>query len=91
MKVHVTLSITGKVQGVFFRASAREKASSLNINGYARNEKDGSVLVEAEGEENVILNFIEWCKDGPRMAKVIDVNVEYGVVKNFKDFQSVNF
>ena len=86
MKVHVTLHITGRVQGVFYRASARDKAQSLKVNGYARNEKDGSVCIEAEGDEQAIQTFIAWCKDGPRMAEVNEVKVEFGEIKNFQNF-----
>jgi acylphosphatase len=46
---HVSIRISGKVQGVFFRASTKGKAEQYGINGFVRNEKDGSVYIEAEG------------------------------------------
>ena len=70
MKKHVNIRVIGEVQGVFFRASAREKAAQLHINGFVRNEKDGSVYVEAEGEEGDLSRFLEWCQRGPIHAKV---------------------
>ena len=86
MNVHVTLSITGKVQGVFYRASAKDKALSLGLQGFAKNEHDGSVSIEVEGEEININAFTDWCRVGPRMADVVEVKVEFGEIRNYKNF-----
>lgn len=69
-KKHVKIHIYGQVQGVFFRSSAKEEALSLGLTGFARNEDDGSVYVEVEGDEDAVNKFIEWCRKGPSQAKV---------------------
>lgn len=77
----------GRVQGVFFRHSAREKARELNIRGFARNEEDGSVYIEAEGEEKALEQFIAWCRIGPELAQVENIDVSYSDdIKHFSDF-----
>lgn len=67
---HLTLKIQGRVQGVFFRKSAKEAADKLGIFGAAWNEKEGSVLIEAEAEEAKLNEFLQWAKKGPRGAVV---------------------
>ena len=64
------LSITGKVQGVFFRSTAKEVADRLLITGWVRNEPDGSVLVHAEGTDEALQEFEAWCREGPPSARV---------------------
>jgi acylphosphatase len=81
------LKIYGTVQGVGFRFSAQKKARQLAIVGLARNEPDGSVYIEAQGEATVLDDFIQWCSHGPRWAKVREIN--YGFFEkpsNNKDF-----
>lgn len=67
---HLTLKILGDVQGVTFRWSSREKAREFGVVGYVKNEPDGSVTVIAEGDEAILKNFLDWCKTGPRWARV---------------------
>jgi acylphosphatase len=69
--------VSGRVQGVFYRASARERARAVGISGHARNLPDGRVEVLACGEEPAVREFIEWLWVGPSAAKVIDVSVEH--------------
>lgn len=66
----VVINVSGKVQGVFFRASTKEKADELHISGTVRNNADDSVTVDAQGEEESIEQFVEWCKQGPPRARV---------------------
>ncbi len=68
------LEITGKVQGVWYRASAKEKAIELGLTGKIWNEYDGDVGAIVQGPLNQILSFIDWCKEGPPLAKVDDVS-----------------
>lgn len=68
--------ISGKVQGVFFRASARDKARSLQVTGHAKNLDDGSVEVIACGTTANVNALTEWLKEGPQMARVDSVEVE---------------
>jgi len=71
----MTIKIFGKVQGVFFRHSAREKAKELGIVAHPRNESDGTVVIEIEGDEQAINEFIAWCHEGPPEACVDRVKI----------------
>jgi acylphosphatase len=68
--------VRGRVQGVYYRASARERARAGGICGYARNLPDGSVEIMACGDEPAVRAFIEWLWIGPSAAKVAAVQVE---------------
>lgn len=83
---HLNIKIYGQVQGVFFRVSAKEEAEKLGIKGFARNERDGTVYIEAEGDEVNLDKFIKWCHDGPEAAKVDKVEITKGPLKNFSEF-----
>jgi len=75
MKRTVSIIVSGKVQGVFFRQSTKEKARSLSITGEVSNKKDGTVHVIATGESDAIDQLIDWCKRGPERAEVEGVEV----------------
>ncbi|MBT2747796.1 MULTISPECIES: acylphosphatase [unclassified Lysobacter] len=62
--------VAGKVQGVWFRASAREQAMALGLRGYARNLRDGRVEVLAVGDAAAIERLAQWLSHGPPMARV---------------------
>lgn len=79
--------VTGKVQGVFFRKYTRDKAVELDIKGLVRNEPDGSVLIEAEGEERKLNEFVSWCREGSPAANVEDVKTEPQKPKGFSEFK----
>ena len=83
----VHLKIHGLVQGVFFRQQAMEKANELGLKGWVRNCADGTVEAEAEGDEQSIMRFIEWCHEGPSRASVDKVDVAPTSLKNFSSFQ----
>ena len=68
--------VSGRVQGVYYRASAQQRALQAGIVGYARNRGDGSVEVLACGEESAVREFIDWLWIGPSAAKVVGVTVE---------------
>lgn len=87
MKKHLNIKVFGKVQGIFFRAKASEQADWLGIVGFARNESDGSVYIEAEGEEEELDKFLEWCHKGPLLAKVEKVESSVGNLKKFSKFE----
>lgn len=87
MKRTVSVKVLGKVQGVFFRASTKEQADRLGLTGRVRNERDGSVYIEAQGEEHNLLQFIDWCKKGPPLAEVASCDVEFIQPKDFHDFR----
>ncbi len=86
MKIHRSIKVSGKVQGVFFRQTAKEKALEYTIYGFARNDANGTVFVEAEGEEDQVNKFIEWCKKGSDRAIVSHIEINDGVFKNFTSF-----
>ena len=69
-KARVHIFISGKVQGVFFRQSARVIAIKNNVNGWIRNLDDGRVEIVAEGEEQDIDNLTNWCKIGPANSRI---------------------
>jgi acylphosphatase len=85
----VDVRVTGRVQGVFFRASTREEAVRLGIRGTVRNEPDGSVFIQAEGEEAALarfLRFLEWVSHGPPDARVDRVQRTDGPLEGFRGF-----
>ncbi|MGJ7031510.1 acylphosphatase [Niabella hirudinis] len=65
--------VTGKVQGVFFRKTAKQQADTMGILGSIENRPDGSVLIYAYGDAEPLQRFIEWCKQGSEGAKVAQV------------------
>ena len=69
--------VTGRVQGVFYRASAADRASELGLVGWVRNAADGSVELEAEGPPERLEELIAWCRRGPPAARVSDVHSEW--------------
>lgn len=85
-RIHVDLRISGTVQGVWYRRSAVDEALRLGVTGFARNEPDGTVRVEAEGTRAAIDRFIVWCRIGPSRAQVEQVRISEGPVVGFADF-----
>lgn len=71
----VHLWITGKVQGVFYRATAAEMAEKLQLNGWVKNAEDGAVEATVSGPDEAVEKFIAWCRKGPKRAQVTDVVV----------------
>ncbi|MGB8192299.1 MAG: acylphosphatase [Chitinophagaceae bacterium] len=83
------ITIKGLVQGVFFRASARDKAEELGLKGEVRNLRDGSVQAVACGPEDKVELLITWCRLGPPKAQVEQVIVEDMEIKAFDGFRIV--
>lgn len=69
--------IRGRVQGVFFRAEARDRAASLGLGGWVRNNPDGTVEAAFEGERERVESMVEWCRRGPALAQVEDLEVAW--------------
>ncbi len=78
--------MAGKVQGVFFRASAADLARTLNLSGHVMNKPDGSVYIEVEGEEPALQQFVSWCRNGPPAARVDNCEVREGTLKGHTGF-----
>ena len=82
------LHITGKVQGVWYRASAKDKALALGLKGKVWNEPDGTVGALVQGPDDLVSEFIEWCKEGPMLAEVNDVVVsEQPMTESYTGFE----
>jgi len=67
----------GSVQGVFFRAEARDRARSLGLGGWVRNVPDGTVEAVFEGDDDRVDSMVEWCRRGPQGSYVEDVDVTW--------------
>ncbi|RMD84266.1 MAG: acylphosphatase, partial [Candidatus Dadabacteria bacterium] len=87
---YVKLSIHGKVQGVGFRYSAIREAQRLGINGWIKNEADGSVSAEAYGEKGAVDEFIKWCWQGPPAAQVRSVEISEEL-ENVEEVDKFNY
>lgn len=86
---HLSVKIFGRVQGVFFRYFVKEKADELGIVGFARNESDGAVYIEAEGKEDELNEFLEWCRRGPETANIEKLDFKFeSELKNFNNFSA---
>ena len=80
--------VTGRVQGVYYRASTRDEASRLGLTGWVMNMPDGSVELEAQGHQDKVDKLIKWLHQGPPYASVTDVSVEeIPVVENEDKFE----
>lgn len=75
MKRKVTIQLSGRVQGVYFRIFTQNHAKQLGVNGFARNLSDGRVEVVAEGDGEKIDKLIQWCRKGPPRARVEHVEI----------------
>jgi len=88
VRAHIT--IKGRVQGVSFRASTVETALALGVGGWVRNNPDGSVEAVLEGEETAVKRLVEWCRKGPPMARVEQLNLAWEPFKDeFDDFTAL--
>jgi acylphosphatase len=87
---HLNIRVRGHVQGVGFRYSALRAARSLDIRGFARNERDGSVYMEAEGNDENLRLFIDWCRKGPGYGRVDEVLETESNLQGFDDFRIIH-
>ncbi|RAK66193.1 acylphosphatase [Hymenobacter edaphi] len=84
---HRTFHIHGRVQGVFFRQSAKQEAERLGLHGYAQNNADATVTIEAEGPAEALAALESWCRHGPPQARVDRVEAQAGAVQGFTSFE----
>ena len=87
MMIYQKIIVHGKVQGVSFRKSAAQKANDLSVKGYVINLSDGTVMMEAEGYQASMDEFIEWCYIGSVMSDVKKIDIMSGEVKGYKSFR----
>jgi acylphosphatase len=78
--------VKGRVQGVFFRAETSDRAQSLGLAGWVRNNPDGSVEAAFEGDRKRVESMVAWCKKGPALAEVEDVDIDWVEPQNESGF-----
>lgn len=86
MKTGYAIRVTGKVQNVGFRYYTAKTAQEFGITGFVRNNPDGSVYIEAEGEKDMLEAFLHWCRRGPQWARIDAFEMEEQPVMEFKGF-----
>jgi acylphosphatase len=86
MKCHKKVVIGGRVQGVWFRKYAQDKAEGFGLSGYVKNEIDGTVYIEVSGEDEHVNAFIQWCHAGPPLAHVETVEVNENTFHHYDGF-----
>jgi acylphosphatase len=85
----VHLIIKGRVQGVFYRATARKVAEEIGVTGWVKNTAEGNVEIVATGSKDQLQKFVQWCRVGPAKAIVTDVVVNDKEEANFKGFEII--
>lgn len=88
MNTRVHLLISGRVQGVCFRYYCRDEAKRVGVRGWVKNLPDGRVEIMAEGDQEPIRTFVDWCRHGPPHAQVTDFNETYGPATGVGEFDS---
>jgi acylphosphatase len=84
-RAHVFVS--GRVQGVFYRATTRDQARDAGVEGWVRNLDDGRVEAVFEGPESAVESMVEWCHTGSSRARVDDVEVTYEAPEGLDGFE----
>lgn len=79
--------VTGKVQGVYFRATTRDEAERRDVDGWVRNLDDGRVEAVFEGPEADVDELVEFCHEGSSAARVEEVEVTYDDPRGEEDFR----
>jgi acylphosphatase len=87
-RVGVDVRVSGRVQGVAFRAYAEQQAAQLGVTGWVSNEPDGSVAAHLEGEPDAVDAMVAWCRRGPSSARVEHVSVRDGHVTGARGFET---
>jgi len=88
MQKEISIKISGRVQGVFFRWETMRLARRLGLAGWVSNESDGTVKIVAQGAEDKLKEFIEWVRRGPKYARVENIETNWNQPKeNFADFR----
>lgn len=86
-KLLYKINVIGRVQGVGFRWRAANEARDRGITGYIKNLSDGSVYIEAEGLEEQLNAFVEWCRKSPGFSIVETLNLDPSPPVNYTDFR----
>ncbi len=87
MKARARILVSGRVQGVYYRSYAQDKARQLGLKGWVRNNLDGSVEMVCEGEETAVRSIVDWCWKGSPSSRVSGVEVGWEEYRGeFEDF-----
>jgi len=87
MTQHINITIKGRVQGVWFRATTKQKALEFGIKGYVKNLLNQNVFIEAEGNPDQLQQFLVWCKNGPPLAHVEEVVTKDNIIQHYTTFE----
>lgn len=90
-KTRVHLIVSGRVQGVCFRAETQKVASRVGVTGWVRNRRDGTVEADVEGVKQDVISLIDWCKSGPPISRVEHVEVTWKEYQGVMDTFSVRY
>ena len=85
----IRLTIKGRVQGVFYRATAKDVADQLGVKGWIKNLSDKNVEIRATASEELLQKLIDWCKQGPPKARVEEVIAEELSLEEFNGFRII--
>jgi acylphosphatase len=85
--LHYNILVKGRVQGVNYRATVQAKAHEFNLTGFVRNLNNGNVYIEAEGDQDDLSKFIDWCYTGSPRSKVTEISSVEADLKNFQTFE----
>lgn len=84
----IEIVVRGRVQGVYYRASAQREARQYGLTGWVKNRSDGSVEMVVEGEEDAVKDFLSWAQQGPSTARVEKVETRWrSYTGEFTDFR----
>ena len=86
-KLHYNITVSGLVQGVWFRKYVKNKADELEIKGFVKNNTDSKVYLEAEGDSLKLSIFLEWLKVGSPMSIVSSIDYTIGILKSYNYFE----
>lgn len=86
-RTHAHVFVSGRVQGVFYRANTRDTASDTGVDGWVKNRSDGRVEAVFEGSTDAVESMVEWCHEGSPRAAVEDVDIEYGDPQGIEGFE----
>mgnify|MGYP000566128676 FL=1 len=86
-RTHAHVFVSGRVQGVFFRATTRDTAREHGVDGWVKNLADGRVEAVFEGPEDAVEAMVEFCHEGSPQARVDDVEVEYAEPDGYEGFE----
>lgn len=89
MKRHLDITVKGKVQNVYFRKRAKEMTEKHGLDGFVLNDTSSTdtIYLQVEGEESKLKQFADWCKKGPYLADVKDIEVKHSSVEGMTGFE----